>query len=771
MTIHASAGNLPVTQRVTHYSQLRALTLLIALVGGILTAATGRAAETQFWTSGSYEDFFAGELTSISLGRDGSLTVAPDMTEVFSTDEAMIWAVARDSRNNFYLGTGHSGKVYRLSPEAGGTLKGELIYDAAEPDIFAIAVDKNNRVYVGTSPDGKIYRLENDGKATEFFDPKAKYIWSMSFAADGALYVGTGGRGRIFRVDASGRGEVYYETNQTHVMTLASNSSGELLAGTEPNGLLYRVTAANRAMVIYDSPLAEIHQLALTADGSIYAATLGASGPARQRQGAPAPVSSGPQLIASTTITVRADDPSPGGGPDSQPDQPQIDGGAQPAPAPRITGVLPRQQGGGQNRSAVVRIWPDGSTQTLWESTSENAFDLIPSPDRLLFSTDESGRIYQLTGEHDLALLTKTDQEQTTRLIPNGDSLLATTANLGKVFKIARQPATTGTFESVVKDAGNIAGWGQIRWKAQLPTGTGVELYTRSGNSDKPDATWSEWSAAYTSANGQQISSPPGRYLQWKAALRTAGGQSPALQAITVAYLPRNRAPEITEIKTTPRANGGQGTGNGARVGQRIVVNAQMSGQPTALRGVDVSWLANDPDQDELAYTLYFRGEAEREWKVLEEDMNQNYFQLNPDALPDGMYRLRVVATDAAENASGAARTDERTSAPFLVDFTAPQIEILGVDRAGTKATVRWRASDSASFLTRAEFSLDGGAPVPAGPQDGIVDSNAETFATVLDNLSNQEHLASFRVTDFAGNVGTGKAVLPQSTATTPAGR
>ncbi len=771
MTISVSTSNSPVIQRVTEYIPLRGLTLLMALVVGALTAATARGAETQFWTSGSYEDFFAGELTNISLGRDGSLTVAPDLTQIFSTDEAMILATARDARGNIYLGTGHSGKVYRLSPEAGGALKGELIYDAAEPDIFAIAVDKNNRVYVGTSPDGKIYRLENDGKATEFFDPNAKYIWSMNFADDGALYVGTGDRGRIFRVSPNGTGEVYYETNQTHVMTVIHNTAGELLAGTEPNGLLYRVTAVNKAQVIYDSPLAEIHQLALAADGSIYAATLGASSATRPRQGASAPQAAGPQLIASTTITVRADDPAPGGGPDGQPDPPQIDGGAQPAPAPRITGVLPRQQGGGQNRSAVVRIWPDGSTQTLWESTSENAFDLIPSPDRLLFSTDESGRIYQLTGEHDLTLLTKTDQEQTTRLIPNGDSLLATTANLGKVFKVARQPATMGTFESVVKDAGNIAGWGQIRWKAQLPTGTGVELYTRSGNSDKPDATWSEWSAAYASGNGQQISSPPGRYLQWKAALRTADGQSPALQAITVAYLPRNRAPEITEIKATPRANGGQSTGNAARVGQRIVVNAQSGGQSSAPRGVDVSWLANDPDQDELTYTLYFRGEAEREWKVLDKDMNQNYFQLNPDALPDGTYRLRVVATDAAENASGTARTNERISAPFLVDFTAPQIEILGVDRAGARATVRWRASDAASFLTRAEYSLDGGDLTPAGPQDGIVDSNAETFATVLDSLSDQEHLASFRVTDFAGNVGTGKAVLPQATATTPAGR
>jgi hypothetical protein len=753
---------------------MRRVAAMAALALALLPMSA-HASDTKFWTIGSYEEFLAGELKGISIVREGSISVAPEMTEVFSTDDAMIWATARDSKGNLYLGTGHSGKVYKLSVGSDGKMKGEQVYDAAEPDVFAIAIDKSDRVYVATSPDGKIYRLENNGRAQEFFDPRqlnknAKYIWSMVFGADGALYVGTGDRGSIYRVDASGKGTVYYETNQTHVMTLAGKD-GELFAGTEPNGLLYKITGANKAQVIYDSPLGEIHRLAFGNDGSIYAATMGAAPATRPQQAATA--TTVPQLIASTTITVRADDPSPTPSPDGQPDQPQVEA-SQPQTTLRVANApVPRTAAAtGANRSAVVKIAADGTTETLWESTSENAFDLLPSPDRLMFSTDEDGRIYEVSAAgHELRLVSKTDQEQTTNLIPLGnssqsDGLLATTANLGKVYRMAGQSGASGTFESTVKDAGNLSNWGQIRWKAQAPPATSVELATRTGNSAKPDATWSEWSAAYKAGaqswGGQQITSPPGKYIQWRATLRAANGQAPMLQEVTLAYLPRNRAPEITELKLTPRgASTSAQAGATQRGAQRLVGNAQNTGQSAPQRGLDISWLTTDPDQDDLIYNLYFRGESEREWKLLEPDMKQNYYQLGPNSLPDGSYRLRVTASDAADNTPAAARTDERISEPFLVDFTPPQIEVLGVDRNGASATVRWKATDVSSFLTSAEFAVDAESATPASPQDGIVDSREESFVTQFSNLSPKEHLVTIRVTDFAGNAATGKAVLP----------
>src|SRR5450759_3052219 len=189
-------------------------------------------ANTKFWTSATYEDFAPGNFSGVSLNREGTMTLAPQLKEVFSTDQAVVWAVARDSKGNIYLGTGHSGKVFKLGPD----LKGSVFFEAAEPDIFALAVDRDNHVYAGTSPDGKVYKIDGAGKGEVYFDPHSKYIWAMTFSPDGSLYVGTGDRGKIFRVakdgKGDGKGDLFYDTHQTHVMTLAFAPSATSMPGT-----------------------------------------------------------------------------------------------------------------------------------------------------------------------------------------------------------------------------------------------------------------------------------------------------------------------------------------------------------------------------------------------------------------------------------------------------------------------------------------------------------------------------------------------------------
>ena len=60
-----------------------------------------------------------------------------------------------------------------------------------------------------------------------------------------------------------------------------------------------------------------------------------------------------------------------------------------------------------------------------------------------------------------------------------------------------------------------MATWGLIRWE-----GAGsVALFTRSGNTEKPDDSWSDWAGPYTRKEGDAIKSPPARFLQWRAVL------------------------------------------------------------------------------------------------------------------------------------------------------------------------------------------------------------------------------------------------------------
>jgi sugar lactone lactonase YvrE len=735
-------------------------------------------ANTKFWTSATYEDFAPGNFSGISLNREGTMTLAPQLKEVFSTDQAVVWAVARDSKGNIYLGTGHSGKVFKLGPD----LKGSVFFEASEPDIFALAVDQDNHVYAGTSPDGKVYKIDGAGKGEVYFDPHAKYIWAMTFSPDGALYVGTGDRGKIYRIakdgKGDGKGDLFYDTHQTHVMSLAlapgssASAPRDLIAGSEPNGLLYRISPAGKAFVLYDSPLSEIHGLAVSSDGAIYASALGSAEDRRLRTPPAQGIGTQSPVQATTSITVRAQQgsglPGEGGSADGEQRPGAATSGDQPSVSVgQVFSTAGARTASRGTKSALYRIAPDGNVDTLWSSPRENVFDLLPSGKNLLFSTDEKGRIYELTPDRRASLVTETDEEETTRLIPYQNLVLAATANLGKLFSVGTEPADTGYYESEVRDTGGVSAWGHIRWTADSPAGTALELFTRSGNSGRPDATWSDWSGPYRQNAGDQIGSPPARYVQWKAVFHSASARSPLLDSVTVPYLPRNQAPTVTDLKVVSRAEkalgssaGSAGTGASAPRGLAGFAAALRSTPP---RGFDISWTGSDPDQDELAYSLYFKGEGESEWKLLQGDLKQNYFQFESDLLPDGKYRLKIVASDAGANPAALAKTAEMISAPFTVDNAPPQVEVKEAKRSAGSATARFRAFDAISVLTRAEYALDAGAPVPLLSDDGIVDSAEETFTVVINPLDGREHLLTLRVYDSAGNMGVAKALWPSS--------
>src|ERR1043166_2186139 len=96
---------------------------------------------------------------------------------LFNTEQTLVWSAVADSKGNVYLGTGHDGKIFKVDSSG----KGELFADLMELDVFALAVDRNDVVYAGTSPNGKVYKLPPGSAPQTFFNPEAKYIWSLAF--------------------------------------------------------------------------------------------------------------------------------------------------------------------------------------------------------------------------------------------------------------------------------------------------------------------------------------------------------------------------------------------------------------------------------------------------------------------------------------------------------------------------------------------------------------------------------------------------------------
>jgi hypothetical protein len=750
----------------------RSVTAALATLA--LASAAALASSTAAWEMNSYQDFVRGTFSGVSLSRDGRMSLAPRMDTWFSSDQPAIWAVAAAPDGSLYLGSGHHGRLFRVDK----TGKSSVVWSAREPEIFGVAVAPDGSVFAGTSPDGKIYRIRG-GKAEEYFAPGAKYIWSLAVGRDGALFVGTGDGGRIFRVTGPGKGEVWYETGQTHITSLAIDAEGRLLAGSEPNGVLYRVTGKDRAFVLYDADLPEIRTIVPGPDGAIYAAALGGS--VAQRAGAAANAAGAggatPAVTAPTTSITVTDEAQTG-----LELKPKAEA---PKPAQATTSAVSSYTQPteliGVEKSAVYRINTDNTVEKLWSSKDENAYDLLLSGDSVLFSTDAQGRIYRLTPDRRLTLVAQTNEGETTRLLSFDGSLLAATGTMGKLFRLTEAAGSQGYYESPVHDAGTVARWGQLSWRADKPSDARLVFRTRSGNSARPDKTWSDWSAPVADPRAAAITSPNARFLQWRAEFASNSGVTPVLTSVGAAYLPQNTPPVVKAVTVTtqlaaPPAGSRQAgtTAAPASTGVYSVTvtdsgdagPATSAGTPTQVVGrglsqqIVISWQAEDPDGDRLVYAVWFRADEDNQWKLLRSNFAETSLTLEGDVFADGKYFFRVVASDKPANTASTAREGEMVSPPVLFDSTPPLVTASSPRRSGSRLEVEVTATDAASPLRHAEYSIDANGWVPLESADGIVDGQTERFTLRMENLAAGEHLVVIRVYDSSNNAGLAKVLV-----------
>ncbi len=506
----------------------------------ICSATVAFSATTTTWEMNGYQDFLRGRMNGLSLSQDGRLALGPKLETLFSSDQPEIWSVAQAPDGTLYLGTGHRGRLFKLDPSG----KTTLLWTADQPEIFAVAIDSKGIVYAATSPDGKVYRLEN-GKATEYFSPAARYIWALKFSPDGTLFAATGDQGKIFRVTSAGHGDVYYETGQSHVTSLALDREGRLLAGSEPNGILYRITAQNKAFVLYDANLPEIRAIVPTADGTIYAAALGGS--ISRRIGAGQNTTTIPGAVTAPTTSITVTDTQSGLNPAPTPEAPKPSPAVQSTTTSAATTTVADVTG--VERSALYKINPDNTVETLWSSKEENAYDLVVSSGEIVFVTDVQGRIYRLDRERKATLVAQTNEGEATRLLESSNGLIAATGNLGKILRLGAGAGSNGWFESPVHDAGTVARWGRLTWRGDV---RGVAFRTRSGNSIRPDATWSDWSEPINDLARSGVSSPNARYIQWKAEFTGGTG----IDNVTIAYLPQNTPPSVRSVTVSTQGPG-----------------------------------------------------------------------------------------------------------------------------------------------------------------------------------------------------------------------
>jgi hypothetical protein len=731
------------------------LLLTTALVASALLPL--HASSPKFFQAVTQNDFLKGDVDNLSIDSHGQLTLGPVTELVYETSAPFLWTMVAAPDGTLFIGTGNEGKVFRVDPQG----KGSVFFDSAELEAHALALAPNGGLYVGTSPDGKIYKVDRAGTASTFFTSDDKYIWALAVDGKGNLFAGTGEKGVIHKITPDGKGSVFYKTNTTHITALAFDKAGNLLVGTGTPGKVLRIDPDGKPFVLLDSPFQEIHALRFDDKGTLYVAAI--SG--RPGSGAaPVVTDSGPDRITGGEV-VRAPIASVSAEITSMS---VVDvGGSGSSATPREDRRAPK--------GAVYRIFADGVWDQLWESRDDSPYDLtFDRGGALIIGTGGKGKLYRLEGEPlRPTLLARAAAQQVTAFYRDpGGRLYYATANPGKLFRVSPERATRGTYESDVRDAQMVSTWGTVSWHGTVAAGNKIELFTRAGNTETPDDTWSVWSAAYANALGSPITSPKARYLQWRAVL-TGKGDGPVLTSVTAAYLQRNLRPVVRSITVHPPGIVFQkpfGTGDPELAGfddqstPERKLAAAASAQPgsssslgrrTYQKGLQtLLWKADDENEDDLVYDVLFRREGEGSWKVLRKATSDAILVWDTTTVPNGTYFVKIVASDAPSNPAGTALAGELDSVAFEVDNTPPSIIVGAVRVERGRTIIPFDVKDDHSPVQKVEFSQDGQRWRGVFPVDGIADSREEHYELAIEGELGERGL-TIRASDSMNNVET----------------
>lgn len=696
-------------------------TALAALMAGALFGVPGSAhsVTTTYWDVAGRQAILKGHAENVTVGPLGSLGLSPSLEQVGDIGEYYIWSFAKDRKGNLYVGTGDQGRIYKIDPSGNSS----LFFDTVELDVVSLAVDKDDNVYAGTSPDGMIYVIDPSGSGKPFTDTPENYIWAMAFDDRGDLYAGTGEKGRVYKFDPSGNAEIVYDSQETNILGLVWDEARKrLLLGGDGNGLLMALDRDGVASVIYDSPRDEVGAVFVAPSGAIYFSSAG---------------------------DRETKDPDAKGKKDKK------------------------------KKALLYRADPAGAVELFWQSDAEFIFSLAMRENgNLLVGTGSPGSLVELNPDGESTIWKELAESQLLKFHPWGGDFVFGTGNQGHVYRVGPDRAPEGEYTSEAMDAANVARWGNLRWWGETAGNSDVVFETRSGNTEEPDDTWSDWEEIPDEDRGGKVQSPAARFLQWKAKLVGDDESGPQVERVRVAYKEHNLAPKVYSVTVAGADETyyeGPSDHRPETLHQVLPDGTRVEYYPSRYRNGGPSeaddlwtnsirtarWEATDANGDVLLYDVYCRAAGESSWLKLDEDLDLPYFSWDSRKLADGEYRLRVVAKDRPDNPQGTALTAERVGEPFTIDNTPPLLDALSATRDGDRVRVSARSEDRTSPLRRAAYSLDAETWRAVEPIDAIFDSWEEEFAfDAPETGSMKSSVLFFRVSDEAGNVARGKVSI-----------
>lgn len=662
--------------------------LRYSLLGaGLLAATQASAVGTRRFSLEKAADFKGGDLKGVAVDSAGHVRAGFNLGATPVSQGTAIWSALPMHDGSVLLGTGNEGKLLKL---AGGTVS--VLAETKALVVTSLVEAWGGTVVLGTLPDGKIMKWDH-GKLSDFVTLKGtEHVWQVAYdEKKKALFAATGPEGKLYRISETGDAQVYFDAPEQHLMSVALAPDGTVYAGASDKAKLYKITAPGKATVLYDFDRTEVRSIAVNKKGEVFA-------------------------IANEIKT--------GGGVPSR-------GRAEGAPA-APTSSPPKTKGKG----TLYKFSAEGTPDQLLDDSDEHYTSLALADDgRPYVGTGVEGRVYTIDASHNSVLVADVEERQVSALLLAGKNQLVVSSDPPVVHPVKGVGGADAVWTSKVLDAGLRARFGKISWEATGP----LQISTRTGNTKEPDDTWSAWSAGFGAP--AMIDSPAARYLQMRA--RFATDANAVLNQIEVSFVTDNLRAVITSVEAksgdsdsddTLRASGGP-----------------IKSKPETT--IALTWKVDNPDKDDLRYRLQYRQVGSSDWFDLlkpQEKLLKDSYSWETSDLPEGRYRLRLVATDELSNPPDRVTRDEMESSVILVDNTPPVVD--GLKVAGKH--VQGVAIDGVGPIARIELSLAGSDEwTPFFPTDGIFDEQREEFdADVTKIAPTVPALLSLRVYDKANN-------------------
>jgi len=686
----------------------------------LLAASLAPAASTQYFIDDSIGDLSQGDLTTSTLTADGFIKPPVKREMLSAIPTSIVWDVLEIDGTR-YIATGHDGKLFKQSKKG----KAELVHDFEEPALYALAEGKSDSILVAASPSGKIHRVTKKGEVSTFAETAAGTVWAL-LRTDKALIASTGSPASLIKIDDKGTTESLLALPEVlNILDVkALPKSKDLVIATQGPGFIIRVSPDGKRRVLLDPSQEEVRRLAVSEDGTIIAAINGMRSPGGK------------------TLERMGDGA-------------RMEGGNKPRP-----------------ESFLVRIKPDGLVEEFWTSPESPIHDIHLAQDgSIIVAAGSAGNLIRAYPDGRADRIGIANEELVTRLAAakNG-RILAGTGAEAALYEITPGEMASGIYDSRVYDAKEISKFGRIYGILDKARGE-ITIQTRTGNTAKPDTSWVDWSAPITFGGEVVSTSPAGRFFQYRINLTPSKADpQPAVDVVRVFYTETNRAPRVTAINlggagVPPSGRdvgpaGGPPPGGGPSGRQNGAPSAPgASGAPPV--GMDISWTAQDSNNDQLMFALDIKLLGTSAWISLEDDLRQPRYSFDTKAFADGEYRLRVTATDKMDNPDGEEKSGSLESAIVRIDNSQPAINDLKADIDKAKAVVSFSTADAASIMRKASYRLNTEYPRPLVPADGVFDQKTETFKFTIDLKDvPRPALLTISLTDEAGNTAIRKVVV-----------